>query len=410
MRIAVVDLLFNWPPDGGARVDVKEVAERLARHHQVRLFVPDHPLHFPRGRIEGEMACEIERVPFNRFTFNLVQVPARFRAALERYRPDAVFVTDGWYLKPWLVRGLLEYKPLVRFYAYEGLCLNCCGTFQRRGYSCSLNYLEESYRTTVTCNRCALGYIKHSRDRKFAYEYVFGGVFLPAYADVVKQALRGAGRCIVYNRFLAAMLSIYQPNISIIPSGVDPAPFLDIRPPDNDVPVIGMAGRISTPTKGYWVLKDACDLLVERGYKFKLHITVDHRKSFQKQPYVENFVWMPPERLPEFYRPFDIAVVPSVWQEPFGIVALEGMAAGKPVVASRVGGLQHTVVDGETGLLFPPRDYHALADCLARLLDSPAERRAMGEAGRQRVLEQYTWDGIVERHYLPLFASPQAGG
>lgn len=403
MRIAIVDLLFNWPPDGGARTDVKEVGERLARYHDVRLFVPDYRFHFPRGHIEGRLGFAVEHIPFNRFTFNLIQVPARFRRAVDRFKPDTVFIADGWYMKPWVIRALLDYKPTVRFYAYEGLCLNCCGTFQRRGWPCSLNYLEESYRTTITCNRCAVGYVVYSRDRKFGYEYLQSGVFLPTYGEVVKESLRGAGRCIVYNRIIAGMLAPYQPNVSIIPSGVNPEPFVSLTPPENDIPVIGMVGRISTPTKGYWVLKEACDLLAERGYRFHLHVTVDHRKSYQKEPYVRNFVWMPQEELPAFYRPLDIAVVPSVWHEPFGIVAAEAMAAGKPLVASRVGGLQHTVVDGETGFLFPPRDYHALADRLATLLENRALRLRMGEAGRQRVLQEYTWDRIVERHYLPLF-------
>jgi glycosyltransferase involved in cell wall biosynthesis len=79
-----------------------------------------------------------------------------------------------------------------------------------------------------------------------------------------------------------------------------------------------------------------------------------------------------------------VAVVPSTWQEPLGLVALEAMRARRPVVASAVGGLRDTVVHGVTGLLVPPGDPAALAAALDDLLEDPARRDRMGEAGRRR--------------------------
>jgi glycosyltransferase involved in cell wall biosynthesis len=86
----------------------------------------------------------------------------------------------------------------------------------------------------------------------------------------------------------------------------------------------------------------------------------------------------------EAWRRCSLAVVPSVWPEPFGLVALEAMISGRPVIASRIGGLSDTVVDGETGLLVPPGDATALAKALRRLLDDQDLREQMGLAGRQR--------------------------
>jgi len=81
----------------------------------------------------------------------------------------------------------------------------------------------------------------------------------------------------------------------------------------------------------------------------------------------------------------DVVIHASVVAEPFGRVLIEAMAIGRPVIAPREGGPLLIVVDGETGLLVPPRDAGALADALLALLADPARRAAMGRAGRARV-------------------------
>lgn len=80
-----------------------------------------------------------------------------------------------------------------------------------------------------------------------------------------------------------------------------------------------------------------------------------------------------------------IGIVPSIWPEPCPTVAMEAMLAGRPLVASRIGGLPDLVAHEETGLLTPPGDAGALAAALARLLGDPAARRRMGAAGQRRV-------------------------
>ncbi len=88
-------------------------------------------------------------------------------------------------------------------------------------------------------------------------------------------------------------------------------------------------------------------------------------------------------------------VVASVpWYEPFGIVPIEAMACGTPVVASAVGGMIDTVVDGVTGLHVPPRDPERLADALAPLLADPDRRARLGRAGVERARRLYDWDRV----------------
>ena len=104
---------------------------------------------------------------------------------------------------------------------------------------------------------------------------------------------------------------------------------------------------------------------------------------------------------------FSDVVVCTPWYEPFGIVALEAMACGVPVVASAVGGLADSIVDQQTGWLVPARDPAALASALGQLLADPAKRAALGAAGVERARRRYSWRRVAaqtEAVYLRLTA------
>ncbi len=98
----------------------------------------------------------------------------------------------------------------------------------------------------------------------------------------------------------------------------------------------------------------------------------------------------------EAWRRCTIALAPSVWAEPFGIVAIEAMLAGKPLVASNTGGLSDIVLDGETGLLVPAGDADALAEGIRRLLEDPELRARLGQAAAQRAAE-YRASNVAQR-------------
>lgn len=103
--------------------------------------------------------------------------------------------------------------------------------------------------------------------------------------------------------------------------------------------------------------------------------------------------------MPALLRSADVvACVP--WYEPFGIVPLEAMSCGVPVVASAVGGLKDTVVHGVTGVLTPPRDPRALGRALRKVLADRSRAMAYGIAGRDRVEARYTWDEVATRTEL----------
>jgi len=115
--------------------------------------------------------------------------------------------------------------------------------------------------------------------------------------------------------------------------------------------------------------------------------------------------------LPALLRSAD-AVVCVPWYEPFGIVPLEAMACGVPVVASAVGGLVDTVVDGVTGVHVPPRRPEAVAEALRRLLGDEGLRARLGAAGAERVRARYSWSRVARstlEAYVELVAGAGAG-
>jgi glycosyltransferase involved in cell wall biosynthesis len=111
--------------------------------------------------------------------------------------------------------------------------------------------------------------------------------------------------------------------------------------------------------------------------------------------------------LPALYRSAAVAAMPSVnvtcygkthaVSELLGLTAIEAMASGTPVVASRIGGLTEVVVDGETGYLVEAGDVAALRGRLAELIADPARARDMGAAARQRTLQRFTWEACAQR-------------
>ena len=97
-----------------------------------------------------------------------------------------------------------------------------------------------------------------------------------------------------------------------------------------------------------------------------------------------------------YYSAGDVAVT-TPWYEPFGLTPLEGMACGRPVIGSAVGGITYTLADGETGFLVPPRDPASLAQRLFQLLCEPELRASMGKAARARVEREFTWATVARR-------------
>ncbi len=186
----------------------------------------------------------------------------------------------------------------------------------------------------------------------------------------------------------------------------------------NGTVVIGAAGRL-VPIKGLIGLVQAIGRLNASGLALRLEIA----GSGPEQPALEREASRlrvqdrvaflgGRENLQSTLAWWDIFVQPSL-AEGFGIAALEAMAVGLPVVVSRVGGLPELVEDSRTGLLVPPGDPAALAQCLAGLARDPERRRALGTAGRERARERFSVEQMVKAIadvYAEILDSRVAGG
>jgi glycogen(starch) synthase len=170
--------------------------------------------------------------------------------------------------------------------------------------------------------------------------------------------------------------------VRVIPSAVE-LPERVSEPAEP--PEVLFVGRLS-PEKG--ILE-----LVQSAEGMKLTVAGDGPLRAQV-PGALGFV--PHHELSPLYERAAVVAVPS-HREGFGVACAEAMAAGRPVVASAVGGLLDLVVDGETGLLVPPRNVGALRAALERLLGDADVRRRMGEAGRERIREHFTWPAVTDQ-------------
>jgi phosphatidylinositol alpha-mannosyltransferase len=124
-------------------------------------------------------------------------------------------------------------------------------------------------------------------------------------------------------------------------------------------------------------------------------------------PEVELVGYVSPEELLRYYHTCDVFCAPSTGQESFGIVLLEAMAAGKPIVASAIPGYQEVARHRQEALLVEPRDEIALALSLVHLLADEQLRRRLGEAGQRRAAT-FAWDRVADEvlaYYAELLAA-----
>jgi glycosyltransferase involved in cell wall biosynthesis len=199
---------------------------------------------------------------------------------------------------------------------------------------------------------------------------------------LARRVLRSARLVIAVSNDLAERArALGAREVRVIPNGV----AVPVQVGEEAEPAeVLYAGRLS-PEKG--VLE-----LLEAAQGMNLVIAGDGPLR-DRVPSARGFV--PRDVLRELYARAAVVACPSR-REGFGVACLEAMAHARPVVATRVGGLLDLVVDGETGILVPPRDPAALRLALERLLGDAALRRKLGAAGRERARAHFSWEKVTD--------------
>ncbi|MGH7566167.1 MAG: glycosyltransferase family 4 protein [Gemmatimonadota bacterium] len=304
------------------------------------------------------------------------------RRALEAFRPDVVHVSMFlWQLSPAILPHLFTVPAVYHVMTYKPVCP--LGT----------KMLPDGRPCRVAPGRVCM---------------TEGCLTGPSWlARSVQQALwrrwRGAfDRIVPISESIAARLREggFTVDRPIAPGVASREP----RPPLASPPTVAFAGRLARE-KGAEVLLRALPAVIARvpdaqlvvagdGPEFRrlrrlaTELGIDGRTRFLGH--------VGSEQLDAVLAPAWVQAVPSLWDEPFGLVAPEAMMRGTAVVASAAGGPAESVVHGETGLLVPGGDPDALADALARVLSSRETAEAMGAAGRRRALSDFQESAFIE--------------
>jgi glycogen(starch) synthase len=209
-----------------------------------------------------------------------------------------------------------------------------------------------------------------------------------------------------------AMLSLARnliPDIknrsSVIYNALEPP---DLEPSNLcfDPPKLACMGRL-IEDKGFDLAIDAYKVIVEEFPGARLVIAGDGpcRNDLKKMARglntahpVEFTGWIPVEKMPEFLDKATVVIVPSRWDEPFGLVALQAAQMARPVVAARVGGLAEVVIPEKTGLLFEKNNSRELATAVCSLLRNPQKTVQMGREARERTSKLFRLDRMVNEY------------
>jgi len=208
------------------------------------------------------------------------------------------------------------------------------------------------------------------------------------------------------------------PDFTVVHNGIDITKFSpyiserktkisDLGIKKNNAPALVIVGRLSIE-KGHCYLIKALPAIVEKFPKLRLLIVGDESPfdtSTKEEIFqlvatlglMKNVVFLGERKdVPEILCVINILVSPSLL-EGFGLVIAEAMAAGKPVIASKVDGIPEVVKDGVTGILVPPRDSKALANAILFLLCNPDKAKKMGKAGKERVNQYFSVETMVKK-------------
>lgn len=231
-----------------------------------------------------------------------------------------------------------------------------------------------------------------------------------------------------YTAFLVAQKRVHQEIISVIPPGVQAESFTGPANVDAIKKDFGLQGKQTILFVGRLAKRKGVKEFIENSFAKIVSeipntcfVVVGNNPSesltyrddalgeiraviskMNLQAYVRLHGSVSDDELVKLYQTCDVVVLPALAEtddvEGFGIILLEAAAAGKPTIATRVGGIPDAVEDRKTGILVEPGDYKGLAQAVLDLLNNPLARSKMGGVARQRAEKEFCWEEIVDRY------------
>lgn len=363
MKVALVTP-YSWTTPGGVNSQVAALGAALRkRGHEVRVLAPaDGPVEPGVIRVGRTVP-----IPYNGSVARIAfgpRIAARVRNALRRADPDVVHAHEPFSPSASMLAVLVSPAP-------------CVATFHASAP---------------------------------------GSVALRAAAPVLRRIWRRLdGRIAVSAAARETVAAVFEDALTIVPNGIDAGRFGAVGPPDPSARTVVFLGRLER-RKGAHVLLEAAPRLLSAVPDARIVVAGDgpERAALVRavperaRDAVEFAGPVAPEDLAALAERASVLCFPSLGGESFGVVLLEAMAAGRPVVASAIPGYAAVLRGTEAGSLVAPGAPEALAAALAEILVDPGRARRMGEAGRAAAA-RYDWGRLVERVEAVYRDAVQAG-
>ncbi len=296
------------------------------------------------------------------------------REIIRSERPDIIHVHNVYY--PVFIGMLQEFCPVVRtIHDYRFLCPNLMKIQARKGEICNANVGLECFRSGCL-----------SYKKPMDYRHLM-------FILLEREVSMGYDRHIVKSRYMRDVLvsnGFNRDRISVLPLCTEIVESKDLLPKNR----ILFAGRIA-PEKGLDIL---CEALKSLPMYFKATfagggiIENDIKRLVDRlglRDKVDFVGWLSPAELSKAYLESTVVVVPSMWHEPFGLVGLEAMAHGRPVIAFNVGGIPDWLEHGETGFLAKQGDIEGLASRIRLILGDHGLAVKLGQNGKRIIKEKF---------------------
>lgn len=352
MRLALV-CPYDWAAAGGVQVHVRELGERLrADGHEVLVLTPASER--PAQRWVRSVGRPVA-VPYGRTSAPISPWPTtrrRVRAAIATFRPDVVHVHEPF--APSATLFALSAGPPVVATFHSGL-------------DRSLLYDGAAPALRRAARRIAVRIAVSERAAEVARRRI-GGVF------------------------------------EVVPNGVDVQRFADASPAGlpGDGRRLLFVGRLHA-RKGFSALVDAFGGLASDHADLRLVVVGEggERRALERldEPVRQRVTMLgtvPNDEVPSIHAACEVFVAPNTGGESFGVVLVEAMAAGLPVVATDIPGFDEVIRDGTDGLLVPPGDAAALAAAIDRVLNDAELAERISISGRERA-RTFSWDAVIPR-------------